>query len=166
MAPDVFAALARREPAAFPIIASQPRPIDAAKLMELHAGRRYACRHRAALSSIPTPFAANSGPWVSDDPHVSSRLSPALAGLFLWALPGFARWMLFPPPVIKILDRKIAKNGVRVLLDDPLCHRHGIRRRPRREPTGIVVAASEVVMDASHLKTASKSRLRDAPRTR
>jgi hypothetical protein len=84
MAPDVFAAFEERQPAAFPIIASHPRPIDVATLMVLHGGGRYACRHRRRAVVIPTPFAADSGPWVFDDPTFRLDLSPALAGLFLW----------------------------------------------------------------------------------
>ena len=67
-----------------PIIASHSRPIDVATLMVLHGGRRYACRHRRRAVPIPTSFAADSGPWVSDDPTFRLDLSPALAGLFLW----------------------------------------------------------------------------------
>ena len=55
---------------------------------------------------------------------------------------------------------------MRVLLDDSSRHRHGIQRRPRSEPTGIIVAASQIVRDTPQPKTVPKSRLRDAPRTR
>jgi len=41
---------------------------------------------------------------------------------------------------------------VRVLLDDSSRHRHGIQRRPRSEPTGIIVAASQSVRDAPQPK--------------
>jgi hypothetical protein len=41
---------------------------------------------------IPTPFAANSGAWVSDDPHVSSRLKPRPGGAFsIGRSAGFAK---------------------------------------------------------------------------
>ena len=60
---------------------------------------------------------------------------------------------------------------MRVLIDDSSCHRHGIQRRPRSEPTRIIVATSpnlslKVVIHAlAHpQENGAESKPRDAPR--
>ena len=71
---------------------------DAAKINGTPMCRRYAWRHRRRVVLIPTPFAANSGAWVSDDPHVSSRLKPRPGGAFSMGRSGGLRQvMTFAP---------------------------------------------------------------------
>src|SRR5262249_40802827 len=81
-APDLFAAFAGREPAAFPIIASQPRPMTRASLVRAHLAV-------GTLADIG-PHCPNSDTLScklstvgSDDPTFRLDLSPAQAGLFV-----------------------------------------------------------------------------------
>jgi len=48
------------------------------------SGRQYACRHKPASSECRHRSLQTPTPWVSDDPHVSSRLKPRPGGAFLW----------------------------------------------------------------------------------